>query len=306
MPKLHAIKTRFLLICLSFFLILGCNQSVEESSQLKIITSFYPLSELAGSIGGEFVSVTLLNPPGSDPHDFEITPNTLKEMEEADLIILQGSGLETWFNQNLHQNLLKKGIPILILSEHLSTSNHENTEEFPEGEHEDPHTWLDPNLAILMTIAIKEELISIDPSHTENYEMGASAVIKTLEDLDKKYQEGFAHCELNQAIVSHNAFSYLGESYGIEFISIHGLSTEEEPSASDLEKIIEIAESIGTDYLLVEPGTNSSFIEVVSEEANLMPLFLDPMESPTGETGSDFFEIMEHNLSALKQSLKCQ
>ena len=298
----HKIFSSFFTIGL-IFTACGNNSDQEDSNKIEVVTSFYPIAEFAKMVGGDKIEVSVLAPIGVEPHDYELSPKDLELIESSDLLIVQGAGMEAWFDEDLEEDLVQKGVYVLIISEHLTLV--EGDDEHDEHE-KDPHTWLSPLMAIETVKMIEMQLIQLDPENEADYKTLAEKSIEDLENLHARFLGQLNSCEQRVILTSHDAFSYLGELYGIEIMSIHGISTEDEPSAQDLSELISESTAHQLKYLLVEPGVSSDFSETVSEEAQLKTLILDTLESPTGETGSTYIEIMDYNLQTLKEAMQCQ
>ncbi len=214
------------------------------SEKNTIVTSFYPLEYLTERIVGDLAEVVNIG-QNSDPHGYTPSVKDLLTLESADLVLLQGAGLESWAS-DIERQLEAKHIPIYVMSEHITMyeggegeteveleDEHDHEEEHSH-EGQDPHTWLDPVLALDMVSKLTEELVLIDPQHQASYEENATILISELRVIDLAYKNGLANCRVDEALVSHDALGYLSRRYNLTMHPIAGLSTEDEPSAKFL------------------------------------------------------------------------
>lgn len=309
MKKLLSILTLGLLLFAA-----GCQSPKPQQDAITVITSFYPLYFFTSELVGETEGIEVINliPSGAEPHSFEPSPAQLAQMESADLIIVQGAGLEPWF-EGLEHELEHDGVQILEVNSHLNlltTEEDHDDHEGHEDEHDhgefDPHTWLDPVLAIQTLEYISMELIRLDLANGEAYSENASQLTSKLEALHDSYESTLSACSLDAFITSHDAFNYLAERYGLHAHSVSGISPFDEPSAHQIAELIELAEEEGIQHIYFEVLANTEAAEVLAAEAGLTSLVLNPIAGLTGEQeGEDYISLMETNLENLKTGLAC-
>lgn len=313
----------FSLIALS---ISGCNtqnslqetveKTISSETKTEIVASFYPLAFMAEEIGGDTVNV--INLSGSvSPHKYELTPHDLVKLNNADLVIYQGIGLETWNDEVINSEKvaileISRDLPLEKRTEHKEHDEHEedsHNEHEEEDEHNhgefDPHTWLSPILAQKMVDDITKSLSAVNPAKKEFFEKNADKLKEKFKDMDSQYREALKNCEQDEVIVSHNAFGYIASEYGFETHSIAGLSPNDEPSAKILAELKEEAAE-GISHILVEKNSVQRFADTLSRETGLETLSINPLGRGTLDPEKDFFNITSENLESFKTALKCQ
>lgn len=338
-------KYSFLLFSLLFSVVLtGCNQAEEQKTpaakttnendaqpvakeKVSVITSFYALAFFAEQIAGDNAKV--MNLAGAqDPHSYKISPQDRVLLSNADLVIYQGVGLESW-TEDVIPELEAKNVAVLEASHDLELkphSEHED-EDHEEGyddhddEHEDehydeeghdehdhgefdPHTWLDPVLAQTIVEHITEELIAIDEKNAAAYTKNAEELIQKLATLDAEYKNALANCTQEEALVSHNAFGYLEARYGFELHPIAGISPADEPSAKLLAELKNIAETEGVTHILTEENNVKKYAETLAAETGLHMKSINPMGITPSE--GNYFDVSRNNLATLSEALSCQ
>lgn len=284
------------------------------SEKVNIVVTFYPLQYFAQQVGGELVNVTTLTPSGGEPHDYSPTPQDIIKIKTSDIFILNGAGLEPWTTKLLPQLTTEK-IKTLTMSEQVELLSNTNHESESEEEHEkemgqfDPHIWLDPVRAQQQVTALKNLLISIDPSHTSTYEQNAKNSIQKLENLQKEFSTGLSLCKKREIISSHNAFQYLAQRFQFHVESIAGFSPEEDPSPKHLAELSKLVTSKNIGYIFTETLASPKFVDTLSHEAKVKTLVLNPLEGLTQEDlrqEKDYLSIMRENLNNLKTAMECE
>jgi len=212
-------------------------KETNNSSKIKVVTSFYPLYFFTSQIVGDKAVVSNITPAGAEPHEYEPTARDIASIENSNLLVLNGGGLEGW-SENVQSNLNKDKTKVVVAGDGLTTKTVVEEEEHEESAEEghnhdgiDPHIWLSPVLARQMVDKIESGLSLSDPSNSSYYKSNAEILKNKLSVLDEEFKKGLVTCGSKNIITSHSAFAYLASAYGLNQVSIAGLSTEEEPSS---------------------------------------------------------------------------
>ncbi|WP_428911927.1 metal ABC transporter solute-binding protein, Zn/Mn family [Niallia sp. Krafla_26] len=171
----------------------------------------------------------------------------------------------------------------------------------------DPHVWLDPYRSITLAENIKNTLVELKPDAREEFEKNYESLKAELEKLDEEFHQLVDSKNNPEMIVSHAAYGYWEEVYGIQQVPVAGLSPSDEPSQRDLEEIIKLAEEKQINYILFEQNVTPKVAEIIRKEINGEPLYLHNLESLTEEdrqNGEDYFSLMRKNLATLDKALK--
>lgn len=300
-----------------------------SDATVTVATSTYTLSHFVEQVGGDKVSLIDLGSSGMSPHDFEPTPRDIARIYEADLFIYHGAELDPWA-ERVATEARDKGLAVLEITESFdllsakaidSASEHDQEEEIDERaeevkEHEedhdhgvwDPHIWVDPMLAIKEVKLIRDQLIAIDPANEARYNSNAADYTADLEELNRQFTTGLAQCQKRDIIVSHNAFSYLGERYNFQIHSIAGISPDQEPSAKRLGELTELAQELAIKYIFFETLVSPKLSETIANEVGAETLVLNPIGALTEENieaGDSYISIMKDNLQSLQTAMGC-
>ncbi|MBB3126105.1 zinc transport system substrate-binding protein [Paenibacillus rhizosphaerae] len=343
-------RTPFLsaLIVSSMILVLaGCgsaakNDSAEPASatapakeKLKIETSFYPMYEFTRQVAGDLADVHLLVPAGTEPHDWEPTPKDMAAIEQADMLVYNGAGLESWVDQVVSGSDSKgmtaveasKGLELIPGTEEEEDHDHDHDaaegdahadeaeagqgeEHAHEHEHDhgafDPHVWLSPKLAIGEVRTIEAALSAKAPEHKAQFEKNAAAYIAKLQQLDEQYTKELSDTKRKDFITQHAAFGYLAHTYGLTQVPIAGLSPEQEPSAQAMAEVVKFAQAHQVKTIFFETLVSSSVADTIAKEVGAKSAVLNPIEGLTAEDEAnhlDYLQIMQSNLTALVKAL---
>jgi len=287
------------LTILAVAVLTGCSVPSPDPSKISVVVGLYPYAWLAESIGGEHVVVSNLTPPGSEPHDLELTAKQVASVQISDLTIYE-AGLQPNVDSAVAQTKPAHSLDvttIVPLEIHQSDTDHNL----------DPHIWLDPVRMITVAHAIAEQLIQIDPPNTQAYSDSLNTTISTLTGIDAHYSSGFTHCDRTEFLTTHAAFGYMAERYGLTQISISGLSPDAEPSPDRIAEIHRVAEEQGLTTVFFETLTSPELAQSIADDLHLKTDVLDPIEGITNKSrGNDYTQIMSSNLSALQQANGCR
>jgi zinc transport system substrate-binding protein len=280
-------------VALSVVIIATCNKKRPEPSadKVKIVATIPPLADFARQIGGDRVEVTTLLPPGASPHTFEPTPSLANAAAQADLVLRIGLDLDHWV-----QGLLPAEVPVITAAEL------EGIEIITEtGHHEgaNPHIWLDPLYAEIVSTAIAEELVRIDPQGEKTYQKNLAAFLAKLDSLHALIQRTVEAFSSKKYVSFHPAWPYFARRYRLERVAVIAEAPGKEPTPRHLEEVVKTIKTSGAKAVFAEPQLLPKAAEVIAEEAGVEVLFLDPL----GKENEGYIDLMERNLAVLKQAM---
>lgn len=276
----------------------------DHETKLNVIATFYPLGEFASQVGKDNIALTTLIPSGTEPHEFEPKPQDVVRMQDADIILYNGAGLEPWLQKIESQNKSNK-TEYMQVSEGLSLLK--STEL--DAEKYDPHIWLDPVLAQKIVDKIAQSFMQKDPQNKEIYQANAQAYKNKLQELDLEFRNQLASCQSREIVTSHNAFAYLAKRYDLQVMSIAGLSPEEEPSSQKMAEITNMLKEKAIKYIFFESLVSPRLSDTIAQEIGAQTLVFNPLEGLTPEEqaqGKNYISIQKENLANLKIALECQ
>ena len=307
----------------------ACSSATEEASPSQsasatgatgevviVHAAFYPLEFLAKTIGGDQIQVVSLTVPGAEPHDMELTPVQVAELEKTSLALFI-DGFMPAVDEAIEASVPDRALDLGTTVTLLESDDHDHANETPapeasgatEDDHGhgayDPHIWLDPANMVLMANAVSDRLIAIDPARSDFYAANTAALVAELEALDQEFTTGLANCEQKEIVTSHDAFGYLANAYGFEQHGIAGLSPESEPSPARLAEISEMVKAEGITTIYYETLVSPAIAETVANETGATTAVLDPIEGLVEGSTDTFITVMQANLQALIKGQTC-
>lgn len=279
---------------LLFFPFLGFGQS----EGIKVITTLFPLYDMARYIGSGAVEVSLLLPAGADPHHFEPRPSDIIKVAQATCLIYTRMEMEPWVRVII-KGLKDKDMDILLL-------------EAGKGVRilaADPHIWLDPENAQTMVDNICQALICICPQHRDLFKKNAVAYKAKLSELDSVFSRVLKGCK-NKTIVyaGHQAFGYLARRYDLELHCTQGPSPDAEPTAKEVARLIDEIKKKKIRYVFYEERHRTKVAKTIAQETGAELIPLHPGGTLTKQEfaqGVSFFDILLRDLEGLKKGLAC-
>lgn len=262
---------------------------------LSVASGIYPLSFLVQEIGGDRVTTVDLAAPGVEPHDLELTTGQVADLVGSDLVVYVGSNF---------QPAVEDAIDAAGDIETMDVRDVSNTIEGDEQSPQDPHVWLDPENMISIAEEVTARLSELDPDSAPVFESNSENLISRLEELDGAYQEGLQDCERRKIIVSHEAFGYLTNAFGLEQVGISGIDPDVEPSPARLAEVQGFAEEHGVTTIFFEELTSPAAAEALAREIGIDVAELNPLETQPDQ--GDYVDEMNVNLEALRDALNCR
>ncbi|MBO8137931.1 MAG: zinc ABC transporter substrate-binding protein [Desulfotomaculum sp.] len=313
-PRIIFLKGLYLITLLFlFFTFSGCGAAPTGSSspgKIKVYTSIYPLYDFASRVGGDKIELKNIIPPGAEPHTWEPAPRDAADVSKADVLVYCGSGIDPWAEKIIESGMIDSSqVKVVKAAENVQLLRLGNDSEDNHHHHHgniDPHVWLDPLNAQKMVSSIAAALSEVDKANAEYYQRNAAEFNKELDELHHKYLTVLGSAKKKEFVVSHAAFGYLAERYGLKQIPIRGLSPDMEPNPRDMAEIIELAKEKDIKYIFFEKMVSPKVSETIAAELNAKTLLLNPLGNLTEEEikeGVGYIEIMEQNLNNLNKAL---
>lgn len=196
-------------------------------------------------------------------------------------------------------------------------SEHETHEEDHSAGHEeghqehdhgiyDPHYWLSPKNAIVISEEIGSALKNVDDENSDYYQEQQHNYVSELESLDTAYSERLSECRHDKILITHAAFTYLGQDYGFTQVPIQGLGHLTEPTAQELQRLSDEAEEHGLEYIFYDSVVDPSVSETIASEVGAETLVLHSIEAVENPSEDTYLLLMEQNLENLEVALGCQ
>ena len=273
------------------------NQGQRLQSKLTITTSFYPIYILTLNVTKDIPGVNVVNmakPQTGCLHDYQLTPDDLSTLEDAQVFIVNGAGMESFLEKVFSQ------LPNLKI---INSSSGISLLKDPNSNIENPHVWLSIHNAILQVQNIENQLAKIDKTHAINYRENANNYIQKLKNLENKMKSELSGVRNRNIITFHEAFPYFADEYNLNIAAVIEREPGSEPSAKDMANIINTINNSKTHIIFVEPQYSAKSAEAIARETGAKIYNLNPIVTGP-DSANAYISIMENNLKTLKEALK--
>jgi zinc transport system substrate-binding protein len=274
-------------------------------ARLTILSTFAPVHCFASNVAGAAADVSVLVPPSAGPHDYSFSPADIQKIAKADVLVINGAGLENWLQKGIksagRKDLLvvdsSAGIPLINGLEVQSLPGVRSVPD-PDAGGTNPHIWLSPVNAIKQVENIRNALVLRDPANAQIYRANAEDYAKRLKNLDAEIRSATASFPNKNLITFHDTFPYFARDYGFNVVATFEEFPGQEPSPRTIEKLRKVIAAGNVSALFSEPQYSPKAMEVIGKEFKVPVVQLDPME--TGDGAKDFYErVTRKNLDAL-------
>jgi len=293
-----------ILLGISLFLI-GCSSTPSEDNPKETIyTTIYPLYFLLNELIGEEIDIYSVYPPGVDAHSYEPTTREVLDIASAKALFYLGAGMEG-FAEKAQSALKNSDVKFFEIGKHeeifLKAEDDHHHSDY------DPHLWFDPLRMIQMAEILSEELSLLFPEHDDALSKNLESLSKDLQALDQLYEKEIAKAKNKYILVSHGAYEYWEERYGLIQIPISGLSSTDEPSQKDLAHLIELAREHKIEYVFFESHATNKTAEIIVNTLKAKKAYIHNLELLVDEDikeKEDYFSLMEKNLTELMKAIQ--
>ena len=317
-----------ILTCIFIVLLSACGninsekKNVSSNNKLKIYTTAFAFQSFTNQIGGKYVDVDSIYPPGADMHSFEPTQKEMINIAKSDLFIYSNEEMDPVAKKiarSINNDNLK--LPVAahlnhqdLIANHEEHDEHENHDEHDHHAHhedhdhgkQDPHVWLDPVLNKKFAKVIKDDLIEKDPKHKKYYTRNYNHLIKDIDEIDNEMKRITQHPKRDTVIISHDSIGYLANRYQFNHQGVSGMNNEE-PSQRELMNIVQNIDKTKQPYVLYEQNITSKVTDVIQKESNTTPLKFHNMATLSKEDVKDkqitYQSLMKENMKSLNRAL---
>ena len=286
---------RLSIIILLLFLLTGCASPAPEAD---IAATTLPVYEFTARLcqGTDLTITRLITEPVSCLHDYSLSVRQVKAIEQADLVVLSGAGLEDFMSGVLDgKNVVDASAGVELLScEHDHDHGHEH------HDHEtDSHIWLSPSNAMQMATNICKELSLRYPQHSAVFSANLSALLADLQTLEAYGNEQLSDLACRELITFHDGFGYLANSFDLQILAAVEEESGSEASAAELKELIGMVCEHNLPAIFTEKSGSVSAAGIISRETGVKIYDLD-----MAMAGSSYFDAMYHNINTIKEALQ--
>ena len=302
----HSISILSRLLRSALIAFLATTSSAMAAERPNVLATIAQIGEPLGRILDGCASVQTLLGPGVDPHLYRLTRTDVAKALKADAIVANGFNLEAQM-QSLFGRLAPIK-PVILASELLP----EVKIIRPDGRSADPHIWMDPILWAEVLNITSNRFVEIWPSCEQIIVNNQSVVIAEIKAVDLYAESHLATVpeKARVLVTAHDAFGYFGRRYGLELLSVQGISTESEAGVAHIRNLVSVIAHRNIASVFVETSTPERAVDAVIEGARTLgaqvkkgePLFSDAMGPPDSYEGS-YIGMIDHNVTKIVRGL---
>lgn len=281
-----------------------------KAEKLNIVTSFLPVQSHTLAIAGDHANVKQLLAKDTGPHDFQLTPADVKKLSDADLLIINGAGIEEWLgelikksgNKNLVVVDTSNGIKLVESPEEIEIGHsHSHAHDHDLGDGANPHIWLDPVIAKKQAANIVAALQKADPANASAYAQNGKVYEAKLSALDSDYRSTLAPLPNKNLVTFHDAFPYLAARYKLNYVGAISEFPEKDPTPKQLAALVDKIRSLKVGVLFAENGYAPGLLKKIAGETGAKVSELDTLEVGQG-TSAAYLDRMGANLESLRKA----
>ncbi len=297
-------------VALAALALAACGSPSDEGTggALKVVAAESFLADIAQNVAGDRFTVETLVPQGADPHAFEPAPRDLAAVAGADLVVVNGGGLEG----PLLETLESVGGPAAIVDASAGLQSRTSQPGEPpldEGE-TDPHFWLDPTQVKAYVANIRDAFAEADPAGAAAYEANAAAYTEELDALDAWIEEQVAVIPEGERklVMNHASHGYFADRYGFQVVGtvLPGAGTSESPTAQQLGDLTRAIRDSGARAIFVETDENPGLAQQIAAETGVAVVtdLLDHSLTAGDGVAPTYIDMMKFDTSRIVEALK--
>lgn len=282
------------------------------AAPLPVVTSFSILGDVAKQIGGDRVAVQSLVGANQDSHAYHMTSGDIKKIRSAKLVLLNGLGLEA---ADVQRAVKRSKVPFAEVTKGIQALKAEEGGHHHDHDHEghhhdhgefDPHVWTDPVLMGTYAQNVANALIQADPEGKTYYQQRLGNYQMQLKKLHSDAQVAFnaVPAAKRKVLTGHDAFSYMGKRYNIEFIAPQGVSSEAEPSAKQVASIIRQIKREGIKAVFTENIKDTRMIDRIAKETGVNVSGRLYSDALGGAPANSYIGMYRYNVKVLTDAMK--
>ena len=270
------------------------SSSGAAAGKVAVATTISTLNSFVQGAGGEYVSVKNIVPIGASPETFAPAPQDVATVADANLLVENGAGLETWLDRLLH-DAGARDLHVVVATAGLPVKN------------SNPHLWMDPVLAQRYVLAVRDGLVAVDPAHADAYRRNAASYNARLDQLVVEIRRKIATIPPSHRymIVFHNAWQYYNDRFGITTLGFVERNPGQEPNPAQIAELIDSAKRHGVRAVFSEPEYSPKLLSTIAQGAGIKVienLYDDSVG--TDPRVANYIDMMTYDTNVIVQALR--
>lgn len=273
-----------------------------ESGKPQVLTTFTVLADMAKNVAGDYASVSSLTRPGTEIHGYEPTPGDIARMQDADIVLDNGMGLEKWADK-LYQNV--PDVPHVTLTDEITPLP---IAEGPYKNKPNPHAWMSPANALKYVDAITTALIKIDAKNANGYKANAAAYKRQIEAVDAKLRYGLSEVPASKRylVTCEGAFTYLIKDYGLKELYLWPINADAQGTPQQILSVVEAVRGNDVGSVFCESTVSPKAQQQVAKETGAHfggVFYVDSLSGEKGPTPT-YLKLLQYNTDVFLKGIK--
>lgn len=294
----HGMTVLCLAVCV-FCAVGAARVAAPQGAPVRLLATTFPVYQLLRNVARDIPGVRtglMIPAPAGCPHDYAVTPQDMRRLSEADILVTNGLGLEHFLGAPASR--IRPGLKIVDSSQGAGDALC-----YPDGG-VNPHMFASPRRAARMVTSIAAQLARLDPAHAALYENNARAYAQRLNLLADEFAALGARLANNRIVTQHGVFDYLAADAGLHIAAVARDHETQAPSAADMLRLIRTIRESGAGAVFTEPQYPEKTGTTLAREAGIPAARLDPVASGPENAPLDYYEnVMRNNMRTLEKTL---
>jgi zinc/manganese transport system substrate-binding protein len=298
------------LLLLVFMLPWGLTLAAADKAPLRVVCTTTILADLARQVGGSRVEVLSVMKAGVDPHTYQPTPDDVRVIASAQLVIVNGLGYEGWLDQLIAAAGVGRERVVVASTgvEAITAPGHDHADGHHHAGDQDPHAWHDAKNGMRYAANLRDAFVAADPVHASDYQAWTDLYQAQLRVMDAwvKKQIATLPVERRVLVTSHDALAYFARAYGLEVVAVEGIATGQEPDPAHFSALITLLRQRGVPAVFIESTANPKVVERLGAEAGarLGGTLLSDSLHIQGRLGDSYLGMFAYNTRMIVSGLQ--
>ncbi len=276
----------------------ACSAGTQTSTGLRVLAAETWLADIGQNVAGTRLHVDALLPPGIDPHEYQPAPQDAIKLAQANVLMANGLGYETWLTKSLQD---AGGSQTVVTATDGLT---------PTGDPPDPHMWMDPLNVIRYVENIRDALSKADPAGKDTYAANAEAYIAKLRELDAAIRSDVTALPPGRRVLvtNHDALGYFASAYGLQVLGavVPSVTNESSPSAQQMAALIDMIKRTRAPAIFLDASENTNLADQIASATGakvVTDLYVETLSAPSGPAPT-YLEMMRHDAQVIVNALR--
>lgn len=270
---------------------------------MSVVASFTVLADVVAVVGGDDVEVTSLTGPGVNVHGYEPTPDDLRRAADADLVVANGLGLETW----LHDLIDPLGVPVVVVGDAVDPLPIRGRAAETGGLAHNPHAWMSPVAGRAYVAAVADALAAVDPANAADYAARAAALADELREVEAELAAAVASLPPGHRVLAtcEGAFAYLARDTGLREAYLWPVNAERQGTPRQAARLIDTVRDAGVPAVFCEWTVSPTAQRQVARETGARfggELYVDSLTGPDGPVPT-YLDLLRHDVGLIAAGL---